>query len=63
MYFHEARMMGAQVEAPCVNHSAYLSSLHGEDCIYMGFNLVKDLERSVVKTLLLERKRAGFFQD
>lgn len=63
MYFHEARMMGAQVQAPCVNHSVYLSSLHGENCIYMGFNLVKDLERASVKMFLVERQQNGAFAD
>src|SRR5687767_15765441 len=35
-YFHEARMNGARIEPPCVNHSEYLTTIAGNQ-IYIGF--------------------------
>lgn len=62
-YFHEARMMGANIHAPCVNRSEYLSVLHGEKEIYMGFGLVADLEIKVVIHFVKERLLNGDFKD
>ncbi len=62
MYFHEAKMMGAQIEAPCINNSDFLSSLQGKNVIYMGFNMIKELETASIKNILLER-RNGQFQN
>lgn len=63
MYLHEARMLGAKIEAPCVNHSGMLSVLIGENTIYVGFYLVKDLESRVVERLLTARMEGGPFLD
>lgn len=63
MYFHEAKMMGAQLEAPCINRSDFLSSLQAENLIYMGFNMVKELETNSIKTILIERHQNGAFQS
>ncbi len=61
MYLHEARMLGAQVEAPCVNHSGLLNVLEGEQMIYIGFYMVRDLEERVVQAFLTERNQNGAF--
>ncbi len=63
MYFHEARMMGAQLEAPCVNYSNNLSVLVGEKTIYMGFYLVRDLEQKTALALVKERKVGGDYKS
>jgi DNA polymerase-3 subunit alpha len=63
MYFHEARMMGAQLEAPCVNHSNNLSGLEGENTIYMGFYLVRDLEQKTALDLVKERQFGGEYKS
>lgn len=63
MYLHEARMLGAKIEAPCVNHSKMLSVLEGENTIYMGFYLVRDLEDRVVNRVLSVRNESGKFED
>lgn len=63
MYFHEARMMGATVEPPCINTSQYLSCLVGESTIYMGFHLVGELEQQSIQLILDERKRAGSYRS
>lgn len=57
-YLHEARMLGATVELPCVNNSDDLCVLRGTT-IYMALCLIKDLERGTVKALLSARKQDG----
>ncbi|MEM7549270.1 MAG: DNA polymerase III subunit alpha [Bacteroidota bacterium] len=62
LYVHEARMEGADIEAPCVNKSELLTNIEGKT-IYLGFVLVKELEKNFVEHLLLERDKNGAFQD
>lgn len=57
-YFHEARMNGGQIEAPCVNNSDYLTSIRGEQ-IFMGFVHLKSLENSIAHNISENRKRNG----
>lgn len=61
-YFHEARIWGASVEAPCVNNSHYLTSIEGKK-IYMGFIHLKDLEQRIAKAIEHERKASGPFKS
>lgn len=63
LYFHEAQKLGAQVEAPCVNHSSQLSQLYGENVIYMGFHMVKDLEIRTIEEIERQRQANGDFLD
>ena len=57
-YFHEARMSGANINAPCVNTSDYLTKIIGKD-IYMGFIHLKSLEQKIGKGIPKERERNG----
>ena len=57
-YFHEARMSGATVEAPCVNSSDYLTTIYGET-IYAGFVHLKSLESRVGQHIPQERMQNG----
>ncbi|HEX8038985.1 MAG TPA: DNA polymerase III subunit alpha, partial [Chryseosolibacter sp.] len=50
-YFHEARMNGGQIEAPCVNHSEYLTSIEGNR-IYMGLVHLKSLEANIARQIV-----------
>lgn len=61
-YFHEARMNGAQIEAPCVNHSEYLTTIYGNQ-IYIGFVHLKSLETNVAKQVEAERIARGNFKS
>ncbi len=61
-YLHEARMLGAQIELPCVNKSDNLAALFGTT-IYMGFCLIKDLEQNTIKNLLHARVTEGTFKS
>ncbi|MEQ9403995.1 MAG: DNA polymerase III subunit alpha [Cyclobacteriaceae bacterium] len=62
MYVHEARMNGAEIEAPCVNNSEVLAVIFGKT-IYLGFGMVKDLDSRTVEEILTERMKNGQFLD
>ncbi len=57
-YVHEARMCGAKIEAPCINHSINLTTIYGET-IYLGFIHIQSLERNVSHRIVEERLRNG----
>lgn len=58
-YLHEARMLGAIIELPCINQSNNLARLVGST-IYMGFCLIKDLEQATISAILAEREKSPF---
>jgi len=62
LYLHEARMCGAQIKAPCVNHSEYLTSIRGT-CIWVGFIHIHSLEQSVAQRIVHERRINGPYAD
>jgi DNA polymerase-3 subunit alpha len=57
-YFHEARMLGATIEAPCINHSTYTTTLIDRN-IYVGFIHIKSLEQKFIQPVIAERERNG----
>ncbi len=59
-YFHEARMNGANIEAPCVNKSEYLTTLYGKD-VYIGFVHLKSLEATIAKQISIAREQNGAY--
>ncbi len=61
LYVHEARMQGARVHAPCVNHSFYLTTIEGKD-IYLGFIHLHQMERKVAHQIVKERALRGVFK-
>lgn len=61
-YFHEARMNGARIEAPCVNRSEYLTTIYG-DQIYIGFVHLKSLETKVAQQITVEREENGEYKS
>ncbi|MEM9328688.1 MAG: DNA polymerase III subunit alpha [Bacteroidota bacterium] len=61
-YFHEARMWGASIQAPCVNHSEYLTTIMGTS-IYIGFIHLKDLQQKIAQTIHQERLQNGPFKN
>jgi DNA polymerase III alpha subunit len=62
VYFNEARRLGANVLLPCVNHSEYLTSIHGTD-IYIGFIHVENLETKLADLIVNEREQNGLYTD
>jgi DNA-directed DNA polymerase III PolC len=61
-YFHEARMSGATINAPCVNKSEYLTTIYGND-IYIGFIHLKSLEAKMAQRIATERKKNGNYKS
>lgn len=61
-YVHEARMCGGNIEAPCINNSAYLTSIKGSD-IYLGYVHLHQMEKAVVQRVIKERQKNGPYQD
>lgn len=59
-YVHEARMLGAKIEAPCVNRSMHLNSIF-DDSIYLGFVLLHQLEERSSAMILRARAQGGPF--
>lgn len=62
LYLHEARMCGANVHAPCINQSRYLTHIYGKD-IYVGFIHIAQLEQKVAAHIIEERTKNGDFRS
>jgi len=61
-YIHEARMCGASIHAPEINKSDMLTIIYGKD-IYLGLNLINELEKNLQQEIVGERKRNGKFSS
>ena len=61
-YIHEARMCGAEIHAPEINKSDYLTKIYGKD-IYLGFIHIAELEIKVAENILSERINNGNFSN
>ncbi len=59
-YIHEARMHGAIIEPPCINKSQKRTIIQGK-VIYLGLDLIKDLESLVIMETIAERDKDGPF--
>nr|MDQ3073552.1 DNA polymerase III subunit alpha [Bacteroidota bacterium] len=57
-YLNEARRCGAAIEAPCINRSENLYTLHGGS-IFIGFIQIKSLEAALTERFLAERAAGG----
>ncbi len=60
-YFHEARMNGGKIQAPCINLSGHNTTIV-EDRIYIGFVHLKSLNTKTAQLLILERQRNGDYK-
>ncbi|NOT73390.1 MAG: DNA polymerase III subunit alpha [Cyclobacteriaceae bacterium] len=59
-YFHELRMSGGKIQAPCINNSDLLTNIKG-DVVHIGLDHLKSLENKSVDAILTERRRSGAF--
>ncbi|MFT7363455.1 MAG: DNA-directed DNA polymerase III PolC, partial [Algoriphagus sp.] len=59
-YIHELRMNGADIQAPHINESDYLTRITGKT-VYLGFIHLKYLEKSSVEKILSDRLENGPF--
>ncbi len=62
LYVHEARRLGGNINAPCVNKSFYYTWLYGDD-IYLGMHLLQGLEVNVAQRIIEDRKEQGAFRS
>ena len=62
LYVHEARMHGAEIEAPCINTS-YNQTIVIDKIVYLGFGFLQSFESNTIKKILFERKKNGFFEN
>ena len=60
LYVHEARMHGATILAPCINHSRAETVIEGTS-IYLGFAFLHALESKVMKRIVTERNKNGYY--
>ena len=58
LYIHEARMHGANIVSPCINSSGLKCEIKGKT-IYLGFDMVNELEKQVVLDFITERENRG----
>ncbi|WP_209402364.1 DNA polymerase III subunit alpha [Pseudozobellia sp. WGM2] len=59
-YVHEARMLGGNIHAPCINKSLNANVIYGND-IYLGFGYLRELENRISERILKERSLNGKF--
>ncbi len=57
-YVHEARLAGATIHAPEINHSEVLTTVRGTD-VYLGFGLIKGADIPFMQAVVDERMRQG----
>jgi DNA polymerase-3 subunit alpha len=58
VYVNEARKCGAVIHLPCINRSERDTVIYGKD-VYLGFNLVQNLESQAIDSLVEERFNNG----
>lgn len=59
-YVHEARMLGATIQSPCINKSLNKNVIYGT-AIFLGFGYLRELENRVAERILKERSQNGNF--
>jgi DNA polymerase-3 subunit alpha len=61
-YVHEARMRGGNIHSPDINKSEHLTCIYDKN-IYLGFHLLKELEKNTYEKVLIERNQNGKFSS
>ncbi|UVD78968.1 DNA polymerase III subunit alpha [Myroides albus] len=60
VYVHEAKMSGATILPPCVNHSDMEATIQGKT-IYLGFMFIQGINTELIQAILHERACKGDF--
>ena len=58
LYFHQLKRTGAEVFAPCVNNSEYLTGFT-DGKVYVGFIHIQSIQQKLTDTILAERAQNG----
>lgn len=59
LYIHEARMHGASIHVPCVNHSNDDTAIDGKD-IYLGLEMIAEVNEHTRQLILQERENSPY---
>lgn len=62
IYIHEAKMCGATIEPPCINHSD-LATIIKERTIYLSFAYIKELEKRTIMRIVEDRDHNGAYNS
>ncbi len=62
VYVNEAKKWGAAIHLPCANKSEYNTTIYGTD-IYLGLNLIQNLESSFAQNIPIERMENGDYRS
>lgn len=62
VYLEELKKSGAGLQAPCLNHSRYLTHIRGSQ-VYLGLIHLQGLEEHTARQILEERDRRGPYRD
>lgn len=62
VYVHEAKMVGAIIQNPCVNSSEYLTTVRDKN-VFLGFRHLQGLQESIGKQIANERSKNGLFES
>lgn len=62
IYVHEARRLGAKIEAPCVNTSRNKTIIL-ETTIYLGFDFIKNFAINTAQKIADDRQTKGIFKN
>lgn len=62
LYVHEARMLGADIQPPCINFGQYETTVSGRN-IVLGLQHILGLEQHFITQILDERKLGGLFSS
>ncbi len=60
VYVHEARMSGAIIQNPCVNHSDISTTVYGSN-VYLGFMHLQGLESKLADQIVAQRLQQGAY--
>jgi DNA-directed DNA polymerase III PolC len=60
LYFHELKKTGAQVVAPCINNSEFLTTIYGTT-VYVGFIHIQGIAEDIMHAIIANRKQHGSF--
>ena len=62
LYIHEARMRGASIKPPCINHSTEVCVIR-EKTIYLGLSMISEIEQETIQHIITERTQNGFYKN
>ena len=62
IYLHEIKMIGGDIQLPCINTSNYEYILSGNK-VFIGFSTLRNLDTCTCEAILKERQEYGSFED